>query len=269
MIKIGVVGVGNLGKVHLKLLKEIPQFELVGFYDHHDMNSEVAEKDFGAKRYLTFDELMEAVEAIVIVTPASSHYEYAAKSIRKSKHVFIEKPITLSTEEAKKLVSLANEANIKGQVGQVERFNPAYVAALPFIKRPIFIECHRLAQFNPRGMDVSVVLDVMIHDIDLVLNLIQSPVKRISATGIAVIGSIPDMANARIEFDNGAMANITASRIASNNKREMQIFQSDSYLNIDFLNKKTEIIHLINHSKPLDGNEYNTELISKSREKYS
>jgi|ERR1035437_386590 predicted dehydrogenase len=263
MIRIGVIGVGHLGKVHLKLLKEIPQFELVGFYDHDKQHSELAEKDFGVKSYPSFDELVNDVDAIDIVTPASSHYEYATKSIRKSKHIFIEKPITLSSDEAKKLVSLSHEGNIKGQVGHVERFNPAFVASKPYIKHPLFIECQRLAQFNPRGMDVSVVLDVMIHDIDLVLSMINSPVKRISATGIAVIGKTPDIANARIEFDNGSVANITSSRIAANNKREMQIFQSDSYITIDFLNKKSEVISLINHEKPLDGNEFNTELLNR------
>jgi len=264
MIKIGVIGVGHLGKVHVKLLKEIPEFELVGFYDHDELNSSVVVNDYGVKRYPSFEELVNDVDAIDIVTPASSHYEYASKSIRKSKHVFIEKPISLSSEDAKKLVSLSNEANIKGQVGQVERFNPAFIAAKPFIKHPLFIECQRLAQFNTRGMDVSVVLDVMIHDIDLVLSLINSPVKRIHANGMAVIDKVSDVANARIEFDNGSVANITASRIAMNNKREMQIFQTDSYVNIDFLNRKTEVISLLNHHKPINGSEYNTELMSKT-----
>lgn len=263
MVRIGVIGVGHLGKVHLKLLKEIPQFELVGFYDHDKQHSEVAVKEFGVKSYQSFDELVNEVDAIDIVTPATSHYEYATKSIRKTKHIFIEKPITLSSDEAKKLVSLSHEGNIKGQVGHVERFNPAFVASKPYIKHPLFIECQRLAQFNPRGMDVSVVLDVMIHDIDLVLSMINSPVKRISATGMAVIGKTPDIANARIEFDNGSVANITSSRVAANNKREMQIFQSGSYINIDFLNKKSEVISMKKNEKPLDGNEYNIELLNR------
>src|ERR1017187_3070722 len=188
MLKIGVIGAGYLGKVHLKLLKEIKEYELVGFYDHDELNSLLVEKEFGVKSFKNFEELAALVDLIDIVTPATSHYDYANASLRMSKHIFVEKPLTFSTDDARVLVALASEANVKVQVGHVERFNPAFLAAKPFINHPLFIETQRLAQYNPRGMDVSVVMDVMIHDIDIVLNIVKSPVKRISASGAAVIG---------------------------------------------------------------------------------
>ena len=244
MIKIGVLGTGHLGKIHLKLIREIKDFELVGIYDPNDENALLAEREFGTKRFEDLDSLIDAVDAVDIVTNTLSHYECAVKAVKKSRHIFIEKPLANTLEEARELVKLAEEARVKAQVGHVERFNPAFLALKPYVLNPMFIETHRLAQFNPRGTDVPVVLDLMIHDIDIILNVVKSSVKKISASGVAVISVSPDIANARIEFDNGCVANITASRISLKQMRKMRMFQRDGYISIDFLDKKAEIIRL-------------------------
>lgn len=244
MIKIGVLGTGHLGKIHLKLIREIRDFELVGFFDPNNENAIQAEREFGVQRFNDLDDLIDAAEAVDIVTNTLSHYDCAVKAIKNSKHIFVEKPLANTLEEAQQLVKLTEEARIKAQVGHVERFNPAFLAIKPYFLNPMFIETHRLAQFNPRGTDVPVVLDLMIHDIDIILNVVKSTVKRISASGVAVISSSPDIANARIEFDNGAVANITASRISLKQMRKMRMFQRDGYISIDFLDKKAEIIRL-------------------------
>ncbi len=244
MIKIAVLGAGHLGRIHLKLLKEIPSFEIVGFFDPDAEKAALAERDFGLKKFNSIEEAIQNADAIDIVTPTLSHFECADFSLRNSKHVFIEKPITNTLEEAKKLIQLSNEANMKVQVGHVERFNPAFIAAAPFCSGPMFIETHRLAQFNPRGTDVPVVLDLMIHDIDIILSVVKSNIKNISASGVAVISETPDITNARIEFDNGCVANLTASRISMKAMRKSRFFQKDAYISIDFLEKKIEIIRL-------------------------
>lgn len=244
MVRIGVLGTGHLGRIHLKLLREIRDFEIVGFYDPNEANAAQAEKEFGVKRFQEMNPLIEAVDAVDIVTNTLSHYDCALASIGQSKHVFIEKPLANTVEEAEKLVKLAAEKKVTGMVGHVERFNPAYLAVKPFVHNPMFIETHRLAQFNPRGTDVPVVLDLMIHDIDIILDLVKSKVKHLSASGVAVISSSPDIANARLEFENGCVANITSSRISLKQMRKMRLFQKDGYLAIDFLDKKTEIIRL-------------------------
>lgn len=244
MVKIGVLGAGHLGKIHIKLLQQISDFEIVGFYDPDFEKSEVARKQFNIQPFYSIDELIESVDAVDIVTPTLSHFECAEKAIKNSKHVFIEKPVTNTKEEAKVLINLSHEANVKVQVGHVERFNPAYLEAAKFIKQPMFIETHRLAQFNPRGTDVPVILDLMIHDIDIVLSLVKSNIKRISASGVAVISETPDIANARIEFDNGCVANLTASRISLKNMRKSRFFQKDAYVSMDFLNKKVEVVRI-------------------------
>lgn len=246
MLKIGVIGAGHLGKIHLRLIKEIPEYELTGFYDSDPAVAEVVEKELGVKYYHSADELIEACDVIDIVTPTISHYEYASRALKKSKHLFVEKPLTQTIEEAKSLMGLAKEANVKVQVGHVERFNPAFIAARPYCSSPMFIEAHRLAQFNPRGTDVSVVLDLMIHDIDIILSLVRSNIKRISASGVAVVSDTPDIANARIEFDNGCVANLTASRISMKNMRKSRFFQKDAYISVDFLEKKVDVIRLKN-----------------------
>ena len=252
MIKIGVLGAGHLGKIHLKLIKQIPEYTLVGFYDPNPEVAAKAEKELGITSFKNMDELIEIVDAVDIVTPTLSHYECASKSLKSSKHIFIEKPITNTVDEAKELIRLAEEANVKVQVGHVERFNPAFIAAEPYCNHPMFIESHRLAQFNPRGTDVSVVLDLMIHDLDIVLSLVKSNVRKISASGVAVVSDTPDIANARIEFDNGCVANLTASRISLKNMRKIRIFQKDAYLSVDFLEKETEIVRLSTVEKEAD-----------------
>lgn len=244
MIRIGLLGVGHLGKIHLKLLKEIPQFQIIGFYDPDKEKSESVKKEFGIPYFNSADELIAQVDAIDIVAPTISHFELAEKALRKSKHVFIEKPLSNTLEEARKIMNMADKENLKVQVGHVERFNPAFLAAQRYFGNPMFIETHRLAQFNPRGTDVSVILDLMIHDIDIVLSVVKSNVSKISASGVAVVSDSPDIANARLEFENGAVANITTSRISMKNMRKSRFFQKDAYISVDFLEKKSEIIRM-------------------------
>lgn len=246
MVNIAVLGVGHLGKIHLQQLKDIPGFSVIGFYDPDENTSRQVSEEFKIERYSSLDELLDVADAVDIVTPTPFHFECAVKAIKKSKHVFIEKPLTNSLSEAKELVELAKEANVKVQVGHVERFNPAFLAAVPYLNQPMFIEAHRLSEFNPRGTDVSVVLDLMIHDIDIILSVVRSRIKRISASGVAVVCDTPDIANARIEFDNGCVANLTASRISMKKMRKIRFFQKDAYLAVDFLKKGTEIIRLKN-----------------------
>jgi predicted dehydrogenase len=244
MIKIGVLGAGHLGKIHLRLLKEIPTYDLVGFYDPDNQNAQYAEQEFGIKRYPYLQKLIEDCDAIDIVTPTVSHFESAVSAIRSGKHIFIEKPVTQTVEEAKKLIKLSEEAGIKIQVGHVERFNPAFLSLEPYNLKPMFIESHRLSQFNPRGTDVSVILDLMIHDLDIILSIVNSEVKDIQASGVAVVSKTPDIANARISFINGCVANVTASRISLKNMRKMRLFQKDAYISMDFLEKKSQIVRL-------------------------
>lgn len=245
MLKVGVLGAGHLGKIHIRLLIELSdKFEFVGFYDPSDENAKVAIDTFGIKRFDTIELLLNEVDCVDIVTPTLSHFDCASKALRKSKHVFIEKPITETVEEAKKLINLSHEAGVKVQVGHVERFNPAFQAAVSYIENPMFIETHRLAQFNPRGTDVPVVLDLMIHDLDAILSVVNSDVKRISASGVSVVSDTPDIANARIEFDNGCVANLTASRISMKNMRKSRFFQKDAYISVDFLTKELEVVRM-------------------------
>ncbi|MBL7725747.1 MAG: Gfo/Idh/MocA family oxidoreductase [Chitinophagaceae bacterium] len=251
MLKIGVFGVGHLGKFHLNNWKEISGVEIVGFFDPHDETAkEVAEK-YQLPRFLDADALMDACDAIDVVAPTTYHFEWCEKAIKKGKHVFVEKPLANTMEEARQLVKLAAESGIKFQVGHVERFNPAFLAIKDMELNPMFIEVHRLAQFNPRGTEVSVILDLMIHDIDIILSIVKSDVKSISASGVGVMTETPDIANVRIEFHNGCVANLTSSRISMKKMRKIRLFQKDSYIGIDFLNKKTEIIKL---KEPADTN---------------
>lgn len=244
MLKIGVLGAGHLGKIHIKCIKEINDFELLGFFDPDKINSEKVEKELNIKRYSSINELIDDVDVVDIVTPTISHFDCAESSLKKFKHVFIEKPIVTTPSEALTLIELTEESGAKVQVGHVERFNPAFTAAKPMIKHPMFIETHRLAQFNPRGTDVPVVLDLMIHDIDIVLSVVKSTIKKISASGVSVVSDTPDIANARIEFDNGCVANLTASRISLKNMRKSRFFQRDAYISVDFLEKKSEIVRI-------------------------
>ncbi len=244
MIRIGILGVGHLGKIHLRLLKEIAAFEVVGFFDPDSTNAAKADEEFGVKRFGSADELIAQCDAVDVVTPTITHFDCASRALKQTKHIFIEKPIANTVKEAKQLMDLAHEADVKFMVGHVERFNPAFLAALPYFGQPMFIETHRLAQFNPRGTDVSVVLDLMIHDIDIVLSVVRSNIRKISASGVAVVSDTPDIANARIEFDNGCVANLTASRISMKNMRKTRFFQRDAYISVDFLDKETNVVRL-------------------------
>lgn len=268
-LKIGVLGAGHLGKIHLRLLKETEGYELVGFYDP-DPDQVIAAKDqFGVPAFETLEALIDAVDVVDVVTPTLSHFECASHALRCSKHVFIEKPVTNTLEEAESLMKLAEEASVKVQIGHVERFNPAFIAGRPYIDQPMFIESHRLAQFNPRGTDVPVVMDLMIHDIDIILSIVNSNVKRISASGVSVVSNTPDIANARVEFGNGCVANITASRISLKNMRKTRIFQRDAYVAIDFLKKKAEVVRLDDQQKGVNENDLFIELADNSKRRIS
>ncbi|KVV14610.1 Gfo/Idh/MocA family protein [Flavobacterium sp. TMP13] len=244
MLKVGVLGAGHLGKIHLRLLQQSDQYELVGFYDENQEYAEKISKEFGYTNFTTIAKLIHAVDVIDIVTPTLSHYKCAKVAIKSGKHIFIEKPISNTLEEAQEIIALSKEYNVKGQVGHVERFNPAFMATKEMIDNPMFIETHRLAEFNPRGTDVPVVLDLMIHDIDAILSVIPSKVKNIYASGVSVISDTPDIANARIEFENGCVANLTASRISMKNMRKTRFFQRDAYISVDFLEKKCEVVRM-------------------------
>lgn len=244
MLKVGVLGAGHLGKIHLRLLNESDKFDLVGFYDPDAITGKKTSEEFGYSYFENMNNLIEAVDVVDIVTPTLSHFDCAKKAMEKGKHVFIEKPITNTLQEAEALLLLEEQYGVKGQVGHVERFNPAFIAVKDNIRNPMFIETHRLAEFNPRGTDVPVVLDLMIHDIDAILSVMDSDVKQINASGVSVISNSPDIANARIEFENGCVANLTASRISLKNMRKSRFFQKDAYIAVDFLEKKVEVVKM-------------------------
>ena len=244
MLKVGVLGAGHLGKIHLRLLEQSEKYELVGFFDPFKESAEKVAKEFGYRLFDSIEELITAVEVVDIVTPTLSHFDCAKMAIENGRHIFIEKPITKTVLEAEAIKTLASQFHVQGQVGHVERFNPAFTAVKDKIDTPMFIETHRLAEFNPRGTDVPVVLDLMIHDIDIILSVIDSKVKNVHASGISVISETPDIANARIEFENGCVANLTASRISMKNMRKTRFFQKDAYISIDFLEKKSEIVRM-------------------------
>ncbi|MEN9684415.1 MAG: hypothetical protein RLZZ28_201 [Bacteroidota bacterium] len=257
MLKVGVFGVGHLGKFHLNNWKEMEGIKIVGFFDPNNENAKTVSEQYGLKRFMDEDKLMDACDIIDVITPTDHHFSICMQAIRKGKHVFVEKPLTHTIQEGRDIVSMVREANIKMQVGHVERFNPAYLAIKDMPLNPMFIEVHRLAQFNPRGTEVSVILDLMIHDIDIILSLVKSDVKNISASGVAVMTETPDIANVRIEFNNGCVANLTSSRISMKKMRKMRLFQKDAYLGIDFLEKKTEIIKL---KQPSDTNVFSFDI---------
>lgn len=244
MLKVGILGAGHLGKFHINNWQKVKTAELIGFFDPNDETATAVAAQYGLKRFETADDLIDAADVVDIIAPTNFHYELCEKAIKKSKHVFVEKPLADTMEQAHRVVKLAKEANVKVQVGHVERFNPAYLALKGYNLTPMFIEVHRLAQFNPRGTEVSVILDLMIHDIDIVLSIVKSGVKNISASGVVVMTETPDIANVRIEFNNGCVANLTSSRISMKKMRKMRLFQKDAYIGIDFLEKKTEIIKL-------------------------
>ena len=244
MLKIGVLGAGHLGKIHLRLLNQSSKYELVGFYDPNSENAQKVSAEFGYRKFDSIEELIENVDVVDIVTPTLSHYDCAVMAIKKGKHIFLEKPISNTVAEAEHIISLAKEYNVKGQVGHVERFNPAFISVKDKINNPMFIETHRLAEFNPRGTDVPVVLDLMIHDIDAILSVVKSKVKEVHASGVSVISDSPDIANARIEFENGCVANVTSSRISMKNMRKARFFQKDAYISVDYLEKICEVVKM-------------------------
>jgi len=252
MIKAGVLGAGHLGRIHLKLLNQSEHYELVGFYDEAPGATEAVVKESGYTAFKTIHALIEACDMVVVVTPTSRHYDCAEAVIKAGKHVFIEKPIAETVEEANLLIKLAAKYNVRGQVGHVERFNPSFLAVHDIIENPMFIEAHRLAEFNPRGTDVPVVLDLMIHDIDAILSVVKSKVKHVSASGVSVISDTPDIANARIEFENGCVANLTASRISMKKMRKARFFQRDAYISVDYLEKKCEVVRMKDAPKDPD-----------------
>ena len=248
MLQAGVIGCGHLGKFHIKQLSESKRYQLVGVYDKNLKIAKAVSKEFNCDFFDNSDDLINKSDVICVVTPTPFHFEYAKKCIASDVHVFIEKPVCENINESNELIQLNKKRNLKIQVGHVERFNPAFTSIQNKIRNPMFIESHRLAQFNPRGTDVSVVLDLMIHDIDIILSSVDSEIKKISSSGVSVISSTPDIANARIEFKNGCVANLTASRVSIKNMRKTRFFQTGKYISIDFLNKSSEIIEIDNNS---------------------
>ena len=244
MLKAGLVGAGHLGKIHLKLLNQSEKYRLVGFHDADAENGKKIEAEFGYKYFESFDDLLCEIDMLDIVTPTIYHYDYAMKAIENNKHFFIEKPVTQTLKQAEEILYKCREFGIKAQVGHVERYNPAFIGSRNYIHDPMFIEIHRLAEFNPRGTDVSVVLDLMIHDLDILLSIVKSKVKNIHASGVAVVSKSPDICNARIEFENGCVANLTTSRISMKAMRKSRFFQKDAYISVDFLEKKAEVIRM-------------------------
>lgn len=251
MLKIGVLGTGHLGKIHLKCIQMATEsYELVGFFDPDEATSSRIAAEYGIQAFPSAESLMDAVEVVDIVTPTTSHFDLARQALLKGKHIFIEKPLTHTLEEAETLVKLHERSGVKVQVGHVERFNPALLALDKMPLNPMFVEAHRLAMFNPRGTDVSVVLDLMIHDLDILLSMVPAEVKHISASGVPVVSDTPDIANARIEFENGCVANLTASRISIKQMRKVRLFQQDAYISLDFLDKQAQIIRLFDEFAP-------------------
>lgn len=250
-MKIGIFGTGHLGKIHIKCLLESP-WELIGFFDPDDSAAAKIESEFGLKRYESAETLMEAVDAVDIVSPTVTHYDVASKAISMGKHIFVEKPVTRTVSEAKQLSDMSEDKELVIQVGHVERYNPAIVSIDHLQLKPMFIEGHRLAMFNPRGTDVSVILDLMIHDLDIVLSLVDSPVASVHANGVKVVSDTEDICNARIQFENGCVANLTASRISLKNMRKVRLFQEDAYVSMDFLDKNSQVIRLENPQTDID-----------------
>ena len=243
MIKVGVIGAGHLGKIHLKIINSSNQ-NLIGFYDTDETNSKKLSSEYGYKYYNDLDLLLKDIDAAIIVSPTTTHFEIAKKCIEAGKHIFVEKPLTSNSNEAQIINDLASKKKIVGQVGFVERYNQAFISSNRFIKNPKFIESHRLSDFNPRGTDVSVIMDLMIHDIDIVLKVVNSKVKKINASGVSIISTTPDIANARIEFENGCIANLTSSRISLKKMRKTRIFQEDAYISINFLEKDYQVVRI-------------------------
>ena len=265
MLRIGVFGAGHLGKIHLKCIKALEEsYDLVGFYDpSEEVRARVGE-EYGVTAFDTEEALLDAVDVVDVVAPTPEHFRLVSNALNVGKHVFTEKPVTETVQQASALRDMVAESNLKLQVGHVERYNPAFLAIQPLKPQPMFVEGHRLAQFNPRGTDVSVVHDLMIHDIDILVALIPHEVASVHASGVAVISDQPDICNARIEFVNGAVANLTASRISLKSMRKLRMFQRDGYLSLDFLEKEAQMVRLYHEDPGLDS-AYPVELHNKSK----
>lgn len=244
-IKVGVIGVGHLGRFHVMNYKNIPEAEIVGVYDANSKRCREIADEFQVPAFTKLEELLPKIGAASIVVPTSYHFDITKQCFKHGIHCLVEKPVTTTLAQADELIKLANAKNLFFQVGHIERFNPAILALNDFPLNPMFIESHRLASFNPRGTDVAVVLDLMIHDIDIILHLVKSPVTKIDASGVAVISNEVDIANARLSFENGGVANVTASRISQKAMRKMRLFQRSGYIGIDFLQKFSEIYRLV------------------------
>lgn len=252
-LKIGVIGTGHLGTLHTKLLKTIGNCEVTGVYDLDAGRADQISKEYEIPSFHALEEILEASQVVSIVASTSAHYELAKAALEHGKHVFVEKPITSTISQAEELIMIASEKGLKLQVGHIERFNPALLSLEKYRLNPKFIQTDRLAQFNPRGTDVAVVLDLMIHDIDIILSLVNSEVKKISASGVAVVSDTIDIANARIEFENGAVANVTASRISQKKMRKMRMFQKDTYISLDFITGVSEVYRLRDANEESNG----------------
>ncbi len=244
-LRVGVVGVGHLGDHHARILSQIPGAELAGINDIDAGKGKRAAEKYGTRHFHDLSDLLKETDAVSLVVPTTAHYPLATTVLEGGKHLLVEKPITETVQQAEELIELAKKRNLILQVGHIERFNPAFRAIQAHRLDPKFIESHRLAQFNPRGTDVAVVLDLMIHDIDLILSLIRSRIKDVEAAGVPIIAESQDICNARLTFQNGCVANITASRISARSLRKMRLFQKDSYMSLDFLQKAVEIYRLV------------------------
>lgn len=256
-LNIGLIGCGHLGKIHCRLLSAIASehtnITLTGVFDIDRRTADEVSNQYGVTSFSSLEELLSKIDSLVIVTPTSTHFDIAKKALEKNINVFIEKPVTASLHEAQELIRLSEKSKSKIQVGHVERFNPALTSLDNYELMPRFIESHRLAQFNPRGTDVSVIQDLMIHDIDIILHLVKSPLTKIDANGVAIVSEAIDIANARLSFENGCVANVTASRISLKKMRKMRIFQNNAYISVDFLNNKSEVFRLADSNTKADG----------------
>jgi len=242
-IRIGVIGIGYLGKFHLEKFQKNKDCQLVWLIDKNIKNLKNYKDKYNVST--NYKEIVDDVDAVSIVTPTVNHYEIARYFIERNKHVLIEKPMTQTVSEAKKLIDLSKKHKKTIQIGHLERFNPVIRKVSSLIKNPLFIEVHRLAQFNPRSTDVNVVYDLMIHDIDITTSLVPSKIKKISSFGKSIITNKIDIANARLEFFNGTIANLTASRISQKSERKIRIFEKDKYLSLDFLQSKLKIVEKV------------------------
>lgn len=249
-LAVGVIGVGHLGSLHARMLSGIPLATLAGVFDTDAGRAAAVAAEHGTRAFGSVDELLEAVAAVTVAAPTSAHHGIARRALERGRHLFIEKPVTQTVEEAQDLCRLARERGAVIQVGHIERFNPAILALERYTINPLFVESHRLAQFNPRGTDVAVVLDLMIHDIDIILSFVRSPVARIDANGVAVVSDSVDIANARLQFANGCVANVTASRISQRKMRKMRLFQRNEYISIDFSAGEVEVFRILEGDPP-------------------